>query len=148
MGKTAASLLIGLMVILVACGEESEPTPCDEVEGTCLYVQWDGENCDYTGPSEINAGPVTFIFQNETEENAHANLVRLDEGKTVQDIVYYIEEEDHAHAPSWVTHTGAYRFALPGESYTWNGDVEPGLHTLGCLPVGADYFGGEVTVVE
>ena len=154
MGKVVAILFLVLTVTLVACGDEVEPTPCDEVEGTCLYLQWDGENCDYIGPSEIDAGPVTFIFQNGSQgdripaNRVFAILLRHDEGKTVQDMVDYIGE-DHGSGPSWVTSMpGSHSSAWPGDSFSASGDLEPGLHTLICLPALEDYFGGAVTVVK
>ena len=42
-----------------------EPTSCEEVEGICLELTFDGESCIYEGPTDLNPGPVTIIFHNE-----------------------------------------------------------------------------------
>jgi len=84
-----------------------EPKSCNEVDGVCLWLSFDGEGCIYDGPTEIKRGAVTLIYFNNSERLTGTNLVRLHEGKTVQDIIDYTAEVN-PHAPPWVTHTGAY----------------------------------------
>ena len=39
-------------------------TSCQEVEGACLELSFDGEICAYKGPTEIKSGAVTLLFLN------------------------------------------------------------------------------------
>jgi hypothetical protein len=133
----------------------SVPTPCDEVDGTCLYLYFDGENCVYEGPSEIKSGPVTFIYFNdkdESEGSSYVNMVRHTGDKTIQDMIDYIgEEPDTKHHPGWsIEIAGVFRSVRFGESHTWEGVLEPGVHTMICAdvsPLGV-YYGGGFTVED
>ena len=53
-----------------------KPASCEEVEGICLWLSFDGESCTYEGPTALKAGPVTLIFINESEDGAGVDLVR------------------------------------------------------------------------
>ena len=132
----------------------SVPTPCDDVDGTCLYLFFGGDDCVYKGPSEIKSGPVTLLFLNESEETAVVNMLRLDEDKTVQDYIDHAGEEPSPfHAPYWVTHMdgvwGAGNFGI-GESHTWEGILEPGIHVMVCggMKPLALWTGGVLTVED
>lgn len=126
-----------------------EPTSCEEVEGNCLELSFDGESCTYEGPMDLKTGPVTLLFLNESETNAYAGLVRLTGDKTVQDFIDYNGEEPSTRgAPTWVQALYAYRDVPTGESNTWEGFLEPGIHTIVCgrvLPHGV-WFGTGLTV--
>ena len=171
MAKLTALLYTVLFVCLVTCSGESEtvkgttpaeiaetaeelvvvptptpgPTACNEVEGVCLLITFDGKDCTYSGPTEIKSGQVTFIALNNSEGIVQVNMGRHDEGKTVQDMIDYIEEE-HFWQPGWLR-SMAFFNAYPGKSYSWSGLLEPGIHTMVCK-VGDDYFGGAFTVVD
>jgi hypothetical protein len=47
----AATALVPPSSTLIPSIITSGLTPCDEVDGTCLYLLFDGEGCTYVGPT-------------------------------------------------------------------------------------------------
>jgi len=125
------------------------PRSCEEVEGNCMMLSFDGETCMYHGPTEFNSGPVTLIFRNESGGPAAANLVRHTGVETIQDMIDYIGEEpsSSAHRPSWTRELGTWDLIGSGRVYTWQGVLEPGIHTMVCdSPRYGIWFGGGFAV--
>lgn len=111
------------------------PTSCAEVEGDCIQLTFTGEGCIYEGPTELKPGPVQGIFHNEGDGWAAANLIRLLEDKTLDDLRHLFGEEPSTqHQPSWSEHyPGVWKEIEPGESHFWQVDLEPGIHALLCV---------------
>jgi hypothetical protein len=65
------------------------------------------------------------------------NLMRHTGDRTIQDMIDYLgPEPSSAHAPSWVRSLGTWDWAVfPGETVVWEGDLEPGTHTVICAIV-------------
>jgi len=128
------------------------PKSCEEVEGVCIELSFDGESCTYEGPTEIKSGHVTLIFLNESEGGAAANMVRHTGDQTIQDMKdTFVDEPVTGHSPSWaIDIQGVWRGIPSGDRYVWEGDLQPGIHTLVCArmtPPGV-WFGGGLTVEE
>lgn len=69
------------------------------------------------------------------------------EGRTYQNIVDYTGAEPSSkNAPFWTVDVrGVYRTVKAGESFTWEGVQEPGIHHIVCVrlePVGEGFGGG------
>ncbi|HSG18955.1 MAG TPA: hypothetical protein VLE70_21865 [Anaerolineae bacterium] len=112
-----------------------EPTSCEKVKGDCLELSIDGESCTYEGPTDLKPGPVALIFHNDGDGWAAANLIRLLEDKTLEDLIHWIgEEPSQQHQPPWSESIpGSWKEILADESRFWEGDVEPGIHALFCV---------------
>ncbi len=123
----------------------------DGIEDGVLHLTFDGESCTYEGPTTHKAGPVTLLFLNESETTAYAGLVRHTGDKTLQDMIDYMGEGPTSKTtPSWTQVIYAYGNVLAGESSTWEGVLESGIHTMVCirvLPHGA-WFGTGLTVED
>ena len=121
------ALLIFLPLLVTACasGETS-------VEENILLVIFDGENCIYKGPTNIRAGNVTVIFLNESEEMVAVNLARHKGDETIQDAIDHIGEEPSTmRAPNWTKDIrGVWHAVLSGKFHKWEGDLEPGIHSM------------------
>ena len=128
---------------------EAKPTSCEEIDGICLDLTFDGENCTYEGPLEISPGHVGLIFNNQSEGPAVVNFLKLLEGKTIEDVIEYNGEEPSTkHHPSWSRELGTYQSTDPGESHFWAGELEPGDYFMVCArlsPLGV-WLGTGLTV--
>jgi hypothetical protein len=130
-----------------------EPPSCEEVEGSCLELYFDGQNCANVGPTDFKVGPFTLIFFNESEIVTNVGIFRLKNDKTYQDwINYFGEEPSPQHAPWWANEQGVFRnvteLILPGEIFIWENIIVDGIHGTVCVraePHGA-YLGGGFTV--
>lgn len=131
--RPSVRLILVLLVVpglfLTACSGGGE----GEDEGP-LRLTFDGESCTYEGPKEVSAGSVTLDFVNESEEHFNVNLVILDEGKTVQDVIDDLGPEPSTrHHPSWTHEMGTWDPAvMPGETVSWEGDLEAGIYAMVC----------------
>ncbi len=113
-----------------------EPSSCEEVEGICLELSFDGESCTYEGPTDLKTGPVTLLFLNESETTAYAGLVKLTGDKTIQDLIEYNGEEPSTkHAPFWTQTIFAYQVVPEGGSNIWKGLLEGGTYAMLCFSV-------------
>lgn len=108
---------------------------CEEVEGTCLELTFDGETCKYEGPNELDPEPITVIFHNKGEGWAAVNLIRLLENKTLDDLTHYIGEEPSTqHQPLWSEHyPGIWKEIQTGETHNGETLLEPGNHAIFCV---------------
>ena len=111
-------------------------------------VTFDGEQCTYEGPSELSAGEVEIVYHNESSEVIWFDFARLDEGRTTQDIIDYIEDGT-VDAPSWTVQVwNQGRISANASSIPTMRTVAPGLHALVCgtwTPY-QGYFGSGLTV--
>ena len=120
--------------------------------GELLLLTFDGESCSYEGPTTLKAEPITLQFLNESEGGAAMNLVRHTGDETIQDMLdTFVDGYSEGHHPSWTVEVrGVWRRVNPGKSFTWEGVLEPGIHTLVCArlsPLGV-WFGTGLTVEE
>lgn len=110
------------------------PTTCEEVEGICLWVYFDGEECAYNGPIEITSGQVALLFVNDSEVRASANLWKHNEGRTFEEMIAYLEQETppEAHPPWSNSVFGVWGLINAGGSRVWEGVLYPGIYTVVC----------------
>lgn len=105
-----------------------------------LQAVFDGDRCSVGGPDVITAGEIELVFLNQsnTPGTDWMELVRVDAGRTEQDLVEYLAGS-FTNRPSWVSLV--VLFDLVGEGETRSGivPVQPGLHALVC---GANVAGG------
>jgi hypothetical protein len=147
MGKSIQILIV--LLVLSACSirvqnptttslpptTTPQPTSCNSVEGPCVEITFDGDTCTFEGPSELIPGPLAFIFYNESQDWASSNLMKLTEGKTIEDLrAYFWEEPSENHQPPWsISIPGSWKEIQGGEAHFWEGIVEPGIYTLVCV---------------
>jgi hypothetical protein len=123
-----------VLVLSVGCSEGASD------DGT-LRLTFDGDGCEYEGPTQISPGPVILDFVNESDDVAAANMIRLDDGYTIQDVIEYNgPEPSQKHAPSWSQDvSGVWEVIVSGETHRWEGDLEQGTYFVVCagmLPFG------------
>ena len=92
--------IILITLVLVGC-DFLNPTAIAEIE-----VAFDGNECTASGPSESVTGPHSFILNDLSDKEVELWASRLDEGKTVQDLLdEQGEPGEWWPKPSWFTHT-------------------------------------------
>ena len=111
--------------------EMPEPASCDEVQGNCLELTFDGENCTYDGPAEHKIGATTFLFINQSQKLANMSLGKHTGNETLQDTIdYWGDGPKHGH-PSWAEWVFE-EDASAGKSDTWEGNLGSGAYCLTC----------------
>jgi hypothetical protein len=156
-------VLLCLAFVVAACTDgdsatsdepEATTTPppeasTDAVDPVALRLTFSGESCSYEGATELSPGPVELTFLNESEGSAAVNLLSIDEGYTIQDVIDgFGPEPSTEHAPYWTDELGTWRNVAPGHSYLWEGDLEVGPYFMVCArlsPFGV-WFGTGLTV--
>ena len=127
------------------------PTSCDEVEGNCLELSFDGESCVYKGPSDLKTGSATLLFLNESDQGAAVGFLKHYMDKRIQDAIDYFGEGPSTRAtPGWTLKLNVPGNVPPGQPETWNGVLEPGTYSMICGNWDPHmlWFGGGVTVTE
>ena len=90
----------------------------------------------YTMPAKIPAGIVTFRLVNHGKESHHAQVVRLEDGKTAGDVMRAFT--DTAPMPSWVRYLGGPAGTAPGHDLASTTRLTPGRYVLICRVASPD----------
>ncbi len=132
---TAVAMACVAVLLLGACSKSSTPKPAASVaaqpstapaaDGAITIV-----TTEYAfAIPEISAGSDELLLKNEGEQVHMAALVQLLDGKTVEDVVAYIEEHGAGgKPPSWAKEIG-FGIAAPGSTSPIgpaDGEPEPG----------------------
>ena len=108
-----AAVLVVFVVGVTACGGDD-----DGGEPQAVAIEsapTDDGRFELTVPESVEAGLVRLDFQNGTEEDAEAQLLRLDDGHTVEEALTAIASED-GKIPDWLHAEGGVGMTKPGES--------------------------------
>ena len=138
----------GCLFLVAGCGSDSG----ESAEVRDMRLVYDGESCVYEGGDTLVAGTISLEFDNQSFHTAAMNMVRHAGDETIADMIEYIgDEPSPKHAPMWTRDIpDVWRLVAAGESYRWEGELEPSIHTLVCAqvdPIGV-YFGAGLTVTE
>lgn len=87
-------------------------------------------------PDSLPAGAVTLHLMNEGKEMHHAQLVRLDDGKTVADLASALKVQ--GPPPPWAHFVGGPNGSVPGATATSSAVLVPGQYAVLCFIPGAD----------
>jgi hypothetical protein len=122
---------LGLMILgslgLFGCAPEEPVQTIDRVD-----ITFDGQKCGYDGPVIIGEGTVVVALSNLSDRPTQLNVVKLDEGKTWQDMLdHQGEPGSYNSLPRWASRlSGSASVDEPDErEYTF----EPGMHAVICL---------------
>jgi uncharacterized cupredoxin-like copper-binding protein len=84
----------------------------------------------YDAPDSITAGWTTFHFVNDGPNLHHAQLVRIDSGKTVADLEAALKQ---GPPPKWMVEMGGPNAPDPGSSTDATVNLEPGQYAFLCF---------------
>ena len=140
---------VGVTASLLACstGDDRmarEPA-ADDVDPR--VVDLSVANRAFHAPDTLDAGWTTFRFTNDTDEAVHyAHFVRLDSGRSVQELVEYYAEaiRESGPRPTWIVRFGGPGGAGPHQTRSVTQNLVPGSYVWIC-PVenekGEPHFG-------
>ena len=120
-------------VILIACAPDEAAAP-PVAAAPPNVVQLTSTEYAFQAPDTITAGWTTFQLANHGNEVHYGHIVRLDTGRTVQDLVdAYLEAiRTSGPRPSWVTRFGGPGGAAPHGSAVVTQYLEPGSYVWIC----------------
>ena len=136
LGVLAASALA-----LSACGGDDATNATDastasttvRADVASMTLTFDGKTCTYEGETEFAPGPVELDLLNESQGPAAVNLVSIDEGHTIQDVIDDLGPEPATgHHPSWTQELGTWQPTPAGGTHHWEGDLDEGLYAMVC----------------
>jgi hypothetical protein len=88
--------------------------------------------------ASVPAGPVSIRLTNEGEEEHQAQIARVAEGRTFEDVVGALSNPDPSGAFEILTFVGGPTGVMPGEEQVVASVLEPGLHVLVCFVAAPD----------
>jgi plastocyanin len=141
MPKHEIRIALAMGVILAACSKpdqkpEVAPPPPDP-----NVVTYTAADYSYTGPDTIPAGVTTIRLVNTGKEPHHIFLVKLNEGKTAQDLGAAMSAE--GPQPTWAVMMGGPNAAEPGATIAATLSVDSGNYVVFCVipsPDGAPHI--------
>ena len=141
-------VLVVMILVAIACGDSSEGTTTPRAFAISTTT-FDGEACNYEGPSALSPGDIEITVHNLTEETTWFTFARLKTDKTIQNLIDYIKDTPTAPKPDWVQRAWFNDSVSAGGTATAIVVLEPGFYSMVCgtYPDFA-YFGAGLTVEE
>lgn len=130
----APRLTPAVLLVLLACAPKQEaPAPAGPQE-----VIFTATDFAFSGPDSIAPGFTTIRLANQGSQPHHLILGRLDDGKTVQELMAALQANPNAEPP-FVTWRGAAGSVVPGDTSGSTTDLPAGRYVLFCfIPDPAD----------
>jgi hypothetical protein len=126
-------LIIGVAVA-PACQSREAARPADNAAAVPTVVSLTATEYAISAPDSIPAGWTTFRLANRGEQVHYGHIVRLDPGRTPQDLVSAYAEAIRTSAPrpAWVKRFGGPGGTAPGDSSNVTQHLEPGSYVWIC----------------
>jgi uncharacterized cupredoxin-like copper-binding protein len=125
-------LVVGLVLVLAAC-QSLPPELAPPAQKIINAVTFTATEYAFSGPSSIPAGLTQINLVNEGHEAHHLFLARLDEGKTVEDVMAVLQQEEEGPEPDWVHFYGGVSDVAPGERNSVTVNLDPGTYVQLCF---------------
>jgi hypothetical protein len=133
-----STLAIALSLITACAPAEANPRKeSDAVAGPRDFMV-NAFNFAYQSADTIPAGLTRIRMRNSGPDYHHITLVKLEDGRTVRDLVARIEANEFN--PPWVTYVGGPEPGPIGEETSVVVDLAPGNYALVCFISGKDHI--------
>ena len=109
----------------------SSAAPTDGSSRASEVVNVTANDFSFDAPGKVPAGTVTMRLVNKGKELHHAQMIRVDAGKTVEDIAKALKNP--GPPPSWVKWVGGPNAVLPGKETHATSVLTPGLYAYLCF---------------
>jgi hypothetical protein len=106
-------------------------TPAEAPKAAPAVVRVEAKDYAFDAPAQIPAGAVTMQLANHGKEIHQAQLIKLEDGKTIQDLAAAMK--NHGPPPSWMKFVGGPNAAAPGHEVSATSVLEPGHYAYLCF---------------
>ena len=128
-------------VMLVCCAGCARPDSGSGTEGgtatavaTPPDVHFTARDFAFEGPDTISAGMTTLVLHNDGPTLHHLLLLRLEDGKTLQDLESAVSTMKPTDMPpSWAVPVGGVNPPDPGSDTRATLDIKPGTYAVTCV---------------
>lgn len=128
----------------------TSPSPSASAAATELEIE--ATDFAFVGPASIPAGVTRIVVNNTGQEEHQAQVARIAEGKTFQDLTAALGQPDPAAALSLLTLAGGPTAVAPGTTSATTSNLGPGLYAFLCFlqsPDGVPHLAkGQVSALE
>lgn len=134
--------VLALAALIAACKSERAPAPAASAPAasaspsTPAPVTVTATDFKLDIPAKVPAGAVTMRLVNNGKELHQAQIIRLDEGKTMADFQQAMKHE--GPPPGWVRFVGGPNGVPPGQETTSTATLVPGQYVVVCFIPGTD----------
>jgi hypothetical protein len=126
----AAGITAAAAVMAAACGRaEATPAKANAAEPHVVTVV--ARDFAFQAPDQIPAGLVTFRLENRGQALHHLQLLRLDGGKTLQDLLAALQAG--GPPPAWMHEVGGPNAPDPGSDANATVLLQPGTYAMVCF---------------
>ncbi|HEU0298551.1 MAG TPA: hypothetical protein VFR37_03835 [Longimicrobium sp.] len=131
----AALALVSIQAACTIEGSAKEPArdePRAQAAATPNLVTITARDFAFDAPETLPAGLTTIRLVNRGPEMHHVQLVKLEEGRSVQDLIDYVASGQGELAP-WARFVGGPNLPAPGGHSEATMRLEPGTYAIVCL---------------
>jgi hypothetical protein len=118
---------------IAGCGSDRSPTTREgegAKETTPAAVTVAANDFSFEAPDRIRAGTTTFRLTNHGKELHQAQLVKLEDGKTLEDLTQALK--NRGPLPAWVKFVGGPNGIAPGQETSATSVLAPGRYAYLC----------------
>ena len=90
----------------------------------------------FDAPAQVPAGATTLRLVNRGKQLHHAQLIKMEEGKTVEDVLKAMRTP--GPLPGWIKFVGGPNAVVPGQEAVATSGLAPGHYAYLCFIPGAD----------
>lgn len=107
-----------------------------QATATPTIVNVTAKDFAFEAPARVPAGPVTMQLANHGTELHHAQVIKLEQGKTLADLGQAMKNP--GPPPAWMKFVGGPNAVPPGKTSNATAALEPGRYAYLCLVWGPD----------
>jgi uncharacterized cupredoxin-like copper-binding protein len=136
--RFSAALTLVAAGVLAGCKSDrpsqqagATATPAESPKNTPNTVNIAAKDFGFDAPAQLPEGTTRFELTNQGKEFHQAQLIRLEDGKTLQDLAKAMRTP--GPTPSWVKFVGGVNGIGPGQNANATATLTPGQYAYLCL---------------
>jgi uncharacterized cupredoxin-like copper-binding protein len=111
--------------------QSSPAATADSSTAAPAIVTVTANDFSFDAPGKVPAGTVTMRLVNNGKELHHAQMIRIEDGKTMEDVAKALKNP--GPPPSWVKFVGGPNAVAPGKETLTTSVLTPGLYAYLCF---------------